>query len=91
MSALYRAEALSSLWTRGRVWCPGSLADSLVEQQVRAGGEHFLQAGLAHGLVRNPEPLRAERRRAPAVRDEVSGVRVAVVHQHRRQPEQVLR
>lgn len=70
---------------------PGSLAHSLVEQQVCAAGEHFLEAGPAHRVVRNPEPMWAERCRATPVRDEVTGMRVAVVHEHCRQPEQVLR
>lgn len=31
--------------------------DALVEQQVRAGGQHLLQAGLADSVVGNPQPL----------------------------------
>lgn len=69
----------------------GLPAHSLVEQQVRAGGQDFLQTGFAHRLVWDPEPLRAaKRRRASPVRDEVTRVCVAVVDQHRRQPEQEL-
>lgn len=75
----------------------GSGPDALVEQQVGAGGERLLQAGLAHRVVRHPQPLGVERGGAAgrggaaAVRDEVARVHVAVMHQHSRQPEQVLR
>lgn len=67
----------------------------LVEEQVGVGGQRLLQAGPAHRVVRHPQPLRAEgggasrRGRAAAVRDEMSRVHVAVVHQDGREPEQV--
>ena len=63
--------------------------DFLVEQHVRAAGEHFGERRSAHREVGRVQPvggkaLSAERRRAP-VRDEMSRRHVAEVHDHRRQ------
>lgn len=69
-------------------------SDSLVEEHVRVGRQHLVQAGFSHRVVRHPQPLRAEgwgrRGGAAAVRDEMSWVHVAVVNQHSRELEKVL-
>lgn len=69
--------------------------NTLVKQQVGAGGQHLLQAGLADGVVRNPQPLVAGgervlgRRRGPSVGHEVSRVHVSVVDNNCHQLEEV--
>lgn len=64
---------------------------ALVEQQVGAGCQHLVQAGPAHGLVRDPEPLAAAGARRAPEGDEVSRVHVPVVHHHGHQAVQVQR
>lgn len=69
--------------------------DALVEQEVGAGGQHLLQAGLADSVVRDPQPLAAGgdrvlgRGRGAPVGHEVSRVHVPVVDDHGHQLEEV--
>lgn len=69
----------------------------LVEEHVRVGGQDLVQAGFTDRVVRHPEPLGAVGwraagwRRAAAVCDKMSRVHVAVVNQHGRELEEVLR
>lgn len=64
---------------------------SLIEQQVGTGSQHLVQAGPAHGLVRDPEPLAAAGARSAPEGDKVSRVHVPVVNHHGHQAVQVQR
>lgn len=83
-----------SFWSLLRAQSEVRSSDSLVEEHVRVGRQHLVQAGFSHRVVRHPQPLRAEgwgrRGRAAAVRDEMSWVHVTVVNQHSRELEKVL-
>lgn len=80
-------------------WTQGEARSShpLVEEHVRVGGQDLVQVGFADRVVRHPEPLGAVGwwasgwRRAAAVCDKMSRVHVAVVNQHGRELEEVLR
>lgn len=88
-----RHSSLLGLVLLARGLCPGE--DSLIEQQVGAGRQHLLQAGLADRVVGHPQPLVAGGqgvlggRRGPPVGHEVSGVHVSVVDDYCHQPEEV--
>lgn len=80
-------------------WPQGEARPShpLVEEHVRVGGQDLVQAGFADRVVRHPQPLgavgwqAAGRLWTAAVCDKMSRVHVAVVNQHGRELEEVLR
>lgn len=79
------------------LWPWSRALHSLIEEQVGVGGQHLLEGGLAHGVIRHPEPVGTEGRGATggggaaAVCHKVSRVHVPMMDQHSHQPEEVHR